>query len=65
MPWRLSIQGRAQPVDRVTYDALVGLYRARRQFELARFKHQVRRDGIRAGRALDAELRQADRRDKA
>lgn len=53
---------RWQPVDRATYDAIVGLHRVRRRLDVAQLKHEIRRESLRTRRAINAELRQLDER---
>lgn len=58
---RLALR-RPRQHGQAVYDALVELHRVRRRFDVARLKHELRREALHTRRELDAELRQLDKR---
>jgi hypothetical protein len=46
------------PPDRLTYTALIKLHAVRQRLSVSQYRTQVKRDGARARRALQVELRQ-------
>jgi hypothetical protein len=52
------------PADRLTYEAVVKLHAIRQRLNVSQSRSEVRREGVRVRRALQAELRRWEQWDR-